>query len=189
MTPKILRQTVIHDGWGRYLLLDVAWPDGAVVERQLDDHGGAAAVLPYDPAHRVALMVRLPRMGPLFKGMDPYLIEAPAGMIDAGEAPDACVRREAMEEVGVRLTTLEPVVRAWPTPGVSSETMDLYLARFSPEDRIEQGGGVAAEHEGIEIVQMPLAELWLRARGGAIADLKTLLLIYALHDRRPDLFA
>jgi nudix-type nucleoside diphosphatase (YffH/AdpP family) len=189
MIPTILKQTVIHDGWGRYLLMDVGLPDGAVVQRQLDDHGSAAAVLPYDASRRVALLVRLPRMGPLFKGLDPYLIEAPAGMIDTGESADACVRREAMEETGVKLTALEPVVRAWPTPGVSSETMDLYLARFSLEDRIGQGGGVAGEHEDIQVIEMPLADLWLRARGGAITDLKTLLLIYALHERRPDLFS
>ncbi len=188
MIPKIVQQTVLYDGWGRYLLLKVALPDGATVDRQVDDHGSAACVLPYDAERRTALMVRLPRMGPLFMGRDPYLIEAPAGMLDGGETGPDCVRREAMEEAGVRLTTLEPVACAWPNAGVCSETLDLYLAPFSQSDRVAEGGGVAGEHEGIQVLEMPLADLWRLARGGQIADMKTLLLIYALHDRRPELF-
>ena len=188
MTPKILKETVIHKGWGRFLLLEVALPDGGTVTRQLDDHGQAACVLPYDPQRRLAILVRLWRTGPLFMGQTPYLLEAPAGMIDAGETGEVCVRREALEETGLHLTALEPVARAWSAPGISSETLDLYLAPFALTDRVAAGGGLAEEHEDIEVVEMPLAELWRMARAGEITDMKTLLLTYALHERRPDLF-
>ncbi len=188
MTWKILNRTVVHDGWGRYLLLDISMADGTVVQRQLDDHGVAASVLPYDPERRTALMVRLPRVGLLFVGHDPLMTEAAAGMIDPGESGADCARREAMEELGVRLTALEPVACAWTAPGVSTETVDLYLAACSQSDRIAEGGGVADEHEDIEIVEMPLDELWRQAKSGQIPDMKTLLLVYALHDRRPELF-
>ena len=56
-------------------------------------------------------------------------------MIDPGEAPEACARREAMEELGVRLETLEPVSRVWSSPGVSSERISLYLAPYGLADR------------------------------------------------------
>lgn len=189
MTLKIIDQTVVYEGWGRYLLLKVALPDGAIIERQMDDHGVAAAVLPYDVERRTVLMARLPRMGPLFQGLDPYMIEAAAGMIDPGETGEGCVRREALEELGVKLTTLESVANVWTAPGVTTEKVDLYLAPYRQEDRVAKGGGVAGEHEDIEVLEVTLQSLWPQARSGQINDVKTLLLIYALRDRYPELFA
>ena len=189
MTWKLLDQTVVHDGWGRFLLLKVEVAKGVVVERQLDDHGSAACVLPYDPERRTALLARLPRVGPLFMSLDPRLTEAPAGMLDPAESGQDCARREAMEELGVRLDALESVARAWSAPGVSTETIDLYLAPYSRADRVGQGGGVEGEHESIEAIEVDLDDLWGQALRGTIADMKTLLLVYALYARHPELFA
>jgi len=50
------------------------------------------------------------------------------------------------------------------------------------------GGGVADEHEGITVVEMPLADLAALAASGEFADLKTFALVPALMQRRPDLF-
>ncbi|HUO21991.1 MAG TPA: NUDIX hydrolase [Caulobacteraceae bacterium] len=188
MTPRILQQTVIHQGWGRYLLLQVDLGGGVVVERQMDDHGSAACVLPYDAAKRTAFLVRLIRAGPLFKGEPAHLVEAAAGIIDTGETGEACARREAMEETGLRLGALEPVAFAWASPSISTERIDLYLAPVTAADRVAAGGGLAEEHEGIEVLEVPLAELWRATQAGEIHDLKTLVLIYALHARRPELF-
>jgi nudix-type nucleoside diphosphatase (YffH/AdpP family) len=186
--PKIVQQEVIYEGWGRYLKLKVALPEGAQVERQLDHHGDAAAVLAYDPKRRTCILARLWRIGSLFRGGPARLLEAPAGMIDPGETAEACVRREAMEEVGLRLHALEPVAQAWSSPSVSSEILHLYLAPYAAADRVGAGGGLAEEHEGIEVVELPLAELWRGVQTGEIADMKTLALAYALRLRRPDLF-
>jgi nudix-type nucleoside diphosphatase (YffH/AdpP family) len=188
MTPKIAKQTVIHQGWGRYLLLQVDLGDGVTVERQMDDHGSAACVLPYDAERRTAILVRLCRAGPLFKAEPPYLIEAAAGVIDPGETGEACARREALEETGLRLDALEPVARAWASPSVSTERIDLFLAPVTAGDRIAAGGGLVEEHEGIEVVELALRDLWRRTEAGEINDLKTLVLVYALHARRPELF-
>lgn len=188
MAWKILDKSVVYEGWGRYLVLDVEVANGVVVKRQLDDHGSAACVLAYDPARRTALLASQPRVGPLFMGLEPRLVEAAAGMFDAEESGEDCARREAMEELGVRLTTLDPVACCWSAPGVSTETIDLYLGAYDAADQIAEGGGVEGEHEDIEIVEIALADLWEQALGGAVSDMKTLLLIYALHARRPELF-
>jgi nudix-type nucleoside diphosphatase (YffH/AdpP family) len=186
---RIVDRKLIYQGWGRYFLLTVDLDDGAVVERQLDDHGAYSCVLPYDPDRRTALLARLGRAGPLYLGQEPHLIEAAAGMIDPGETPDACVRREAMEELGVRLEVLEPVGRVFTSPSSSSEEGHLYLAPYVRADRIAAGGGLAGEHEDIEVLELPLAELAQMAEQATVRDIKTLTLILALMRRRPDLFA
>jgi nudix-type nucleoside diphosphatase (YffH/AdpP family) len=186
---KLVETKTLYDGWGRFLLLTVRLANGAVVKRQLEDHGSASAVLPYDPARRLALMARMPRPGPMFNGEEPLILEACAGIIDPGESAEACARREAMEELGVRLDTLEPQGRTYTGPGASSETISLYLAPYAAADRTHAGGGLAAENEEIEVLELPLAELARWADAGEIRDLKTLALILALRVRRPDLFA
>jgi nudix-type nucleoside diphosphatase (YffH/AdpP family) len=186
--PVLLDTRKLHDGWGRYLLATLRLEDGEVVEREVEDHGHAAAVLPYDPERRTALLVRVARTGPLVAGADPYLLEAPAGMLD-GDGADEAIRREAMEEVGLRLTTLEPLGTAYSTPGVSTESVALFLAPYAAADRVEAGGGLAEEHENLEVAELPLAELWRRLEAGELRDLKTFALVAVLRARRPELFA
>jgi nudix-type nucleoside diphosphatase (YffH/AdpP family) len=185
---KIIDQKLVYRGWGRFFLLTVRLANGEVVNRQMEDHGHAASVLPYDPERRVALLARLPRAGPLFCGEDPSLMEACAGIIDPGETPEVSARREALEELGVRLTTLEPLGRPWVAPGVSSEAITLYLAPYAASDRIATGGGAEGENEQIEVLELPLQELARQADAGEVGDLKTLAMIQTLRVRHANLF-
>jgi nudix-type nucleoside diphosphatase (YffH/AdpP family) len=185
---QLVDARTIYEGWGRFLLLTVRLANGEVVQRQIDDHGSASAVLPYDAARRMALVARMPRPGPMFNGEEPLLLEACAGMIDPGESAEACARREAMEELGVRLDDLEPLGRTYTGPGASSETISLYLAPYAAADRTHAGGGLAAENEEIEVLELPLSELARQIDAGEVRDLKTLALILALRGRRPELF-
>jgi nudix-type nucleoside diphosphatase (YffH/AdpP family) len=185
---RLLERKLVYSGWGRFLLLEVELGEGRRAERQIEDHGEAAAVLPYDPGRRVALVCRQPRVGPLYSGFEPHLVEAAAGMIDPGEAASATAVREAFEELGVRLRQVEPVVAAWSMPAVSSERIHLYLASYEAADRVADGGGVADEGEEIEVLEQPLKALLQAADEGALTDIKTLALVWALARRRPDLF-
>jgi 8-oxo-dGTP pyrophosphatase MutT (NUDIX family) len=113
--------------------------------------------------------------------------EACAGMIEH-ETASAAARREAGEELGISLHTLELVARVWPSPGVSSERQTLFLAPYRANDRYGLGGGLAAEHEDITVVERPLTSLAADARLGGITDGKLLTLILALQLKRPELF-
>lgn len=184
---RIVGSQVAFKGFLTIHKAEIEAGDGACFTREIEDHGTAAAVLPYDPARRVALLIRQVRAPALWLGGAGDLAEAPAGMTD-GEDPAETVHREAMEEAGLRLGELEFVGAPFGMPGISTERIHLYLAAYGAEDRIGPGGGVAGEHEHITIEEIPLAALWAQVEAGAIGDLKTLALIQALKLRHPELF-
>lgn len=186
---RIVAKTLLHSGWSRLYRARIALGDGVEVEREIEDHGGAVAVLPYDPVGRTALLVRQLRNGPLLAGAaEPRLLEAPAGLIDPGEAEETAARRETMEEVGAKLDSLTRVADAFSMPGASTERLALFIGVYSRAGRIGAGGGLASEHENIEVVELPLLELARMADAGRLNDLKTLMLTLHLRLHRPDLF-
>jgi nudix-type nucleoside diphosphatase (YffH/AdpP family) len=187
--PAIVSSEEQYGGWCRVLVAAIKLADGTIIHREIEDHGAAAAVLPYDPDRRVALVVRQLRAPVLYAGEAP-IIESPAGLIDPGEDAETTARREALEEVGVRLTSLERVTMAWTMPGISSERMPLFLGTYAERDRVAAGGGVGGDSgEQIEVLELSLAELAAMADDGRLGDLKTFALVQTLRLRRPHLFA
>ena len=184
----ILQTEVKDDSWASFLRAEVRLDDGHVVWRQIEHHGDAAAVLPYDPLRRTALVVELFRAPALYATGVGNLVEPVAGIVDEGESPEAAARREAMEEAGVKLGELERVGRFWASPGISTERMTLFLAPYAAADRTGAGGGLVAEHENITVLEVPLTELGRDLEQGRLDDMKLLALVQALKLRRPELF-
>jgi len=81
------------------------------------------------------------------------------------------------------------IARVWSSPSVSTERQSLFLAPYRSADRTGRGGGVAGEHEGISVLERPLAMLAADADQGRIADAKLMTLVLALRLRLPQLFA
>lgn len=187
MAQRIVSTETAYRGWLTVLRARVATQGGETV-REIVVRPDAAAVLPYDPDRKVALLIRLPRAPALHAGGPDRLLEAPAGLVEDGETAEACVIREAEEEAGVRLGALAPVGRAFSTPGMTTERISLFLAAYAASDRVGAGGGAPGEDEDIELAEMGLGALWAQVQGGFIEDLKTLALVYALKAERPELF-
>ncbi|MDP8918986.1 MAG: NUDIX hydrolase [Pseudomonadota bacterium] len=184
---RIKQVETLHEGWRRLLKLTVEMPDGRTMAREILNSADAAAVLPYDPEARKVILIRQFRAPVMHVEGQPEFLEAVAGLLDEDE-PEACARREAMEEAGLRLSSLEKVATAWSTPGITTERLHLFLAPYTSADRVEEGGGLAEEHEEIEVLEIGLDTLMGMLEQGAIADMKTLALIQALQLRHPELF-
>jgi nudix-type nucleoside diphosphatase (YffH/AdpP family) len=188
MKPRILERAVAYAGYLTVERLRLRLADGAVVSRELERHGDAVVVLPYDRDRRCALVAHLFRAPVLAATGETVSEEACAGMIEIEDAA-AAARREAYEELGVELTALEFIGRVWSSSGVSTERQSLFLAPYRLSDRTDQGGGALGEHEGITVVERPLAALAADADRAEIADAKLFSLVQTLRLRRPELFA
>lgn len=141
----------------------VQLPDGFRTRREIVVHGEAVAVVPILPDGRV-ILVRQFR-----KPAEAELIEIPAGGVEPGEDPEACVRRELAEETGYRPGRLIRLARFYLAPGYSTEFMHLYLALdLSPTD------GRPEADERIEVLRLPLAEAIGLIEREEIRDCKTI---------------
>lgn len=189
---RVLSRRIHFQGFGAYEEIEVEQPlqgGGSLrLSREFQRRTDVVAVLPYDPARAVVLLARQLRVPIHARGdQDGYLIEAPAGHIDAGETAEQAARREALEEVGVVLGPLDHVGNVFSSPGALTERLSLFLAAYDAQSRHGGGGGVTHEGEEIEVLEWPLAGLEARLGGSAGVDAKTLLLLQALRLRRPDL--
>ncbi len=188
MTAYRIKQIeTAYEGWRKIFRMSVEMPDGRTMIREVLDSGEAAAVLPYDLERRKVILIRQFRAPVMHVEGHPDFLEAVAGLLDEDEA-ETCARREAMEEAGIRLTTLEPVGRFWSAPGMTTERLHLFLAPYTQADRIGEGGGVADEHEEIEVLEVGFDELAGLVERNAIADMKTFALVQAFQIRHSDHF-
>lgn len=183
--PKIVITSaeLVYSGWAKLTRykVDIEKHDGSTVNavREVHDHGHGAGVLPYDTARGTVLLVRQFRFPPYLSGTDGMMIEACAGLLDPDEEPKACALREAEEELGYRVRNLKPLGRVWATPGAVTESLWLYLADYSADDRIGEGGGTDAD-EDVDVLEMGLDEAMRLVSENEIADAKTIILLQHL---------
>ncbi|MFW6077315.1 MAG: NUDIX domain-containing protein, partial [Hyphomicrobiales bacterium] len=174
----------LYDGWVKVLRARLCTPRGAMITREIEDHGEAACVLPYDPDARRAMLVRQLRAPVLYTARRETTLEVIAGIVEA-EDPAACAVREAMEETGVTLEHVEPVTVAWTMPGISTERLHFFLAHYRAGAPL---AARSAEDEDVEVVDVALDDLARLADSGELDDLKTLFLVQTLRLRQPGLF-
>jgi ADP-ribose pyrophosphatase len=97
-------------------------PNGEEVHRDVVLHPGAVAILPLVDADHICLLRNTrPAVGET-------LWEIPAGTLEPGEAPDLAAARELAEETGYHAAHWRKLLVGYPSPGVLSEKMHLYLA-------------------------------------------------------------
>lgn len=145
-------------------------------QRETYDRGNGATILLYDTDRRTVLLTRQFRFPVYVNGHpDGMLIETAAGLLDDDD-PATAIRRETAEELGVTIGELTHVFDVWMSPGSVTERVHFYAAAYTPADRTGPGGGVAAEGEDIDVLELDF-DLALRMIGTDIADAKTIMLL------------
>lgn len=162
-----------------------------VVNRAVFVTGDAASVLPYDPVRDRVLLVEQFRPGPYVRGdANPWSLEAIAGRIDAGETPEAAIRREAVEEAGLRLGDLIFVGGYYPSPAAKSEYLYSFVGLADlPDGSTVTGAGVDGEGEDIRTHILTFDDLLALVASGEAANAPLLISALWLSGRRAELRA
>src|SRR6266852_4438021 len=125
--------------------------------RETYDRGNGATLLPYNLAQRSVVLVRQFRYPAYVNGHDGLLIEAAAGQLE-NETPEVRIRAEAEEETGYRLGEIRKIFEAFMSPGSVTEKLHFFVAEYEAAMRIGRGGGIAAEGEDIEVIELSIDE-------------------------------
>jgi len=171
----------------RYLLkrisFDYTKPDGSVEQQQREvfDRGNGATVLLYNKEQKTIILTRQFRLPTYINGnQSGMLLEVCAGVIDH-EGPEECIRREAEEETGYRVTEVKKIYEAYMSPGSVTELLHYFVAGYQHDMKVGKGGGLEEEQEHIEVIEMPFDKAVDMMKQGEIRDAKTIILLqYAL---------
>jgi nudix-type nucleoside diphosphatase (YffH/AdpP family) len=150
--------------------------------RETYDRGNGAAILLYDPARRTVVLVKQFRYPAFVNGWNDLLIEVPAGLLDEA-SPEDRIRAEAEEESGFRVREVRRVMEAFMSPGSVTERLYFFVGRYTPGDRVAEGGGLHEDGEDIEMIEPTIDEALAMVERGEICDGKTIMLLQyaALH--------
>lgn len=129
----------------RHKLFEGGWSQ--TIDREMFERGHAAAMLPYDPVTDQVVIIEQIRVGAL-EHASPWQMEIVAGIIDSGESAEDVVRREAVEEAGIEVSTLEKVTSYYPSSGACSERLDVYVGKV---DATTAKGVHGLDYEGEDI--------------------------------------
>ncbi len=144
------------------------------VQRFVFERGDAAAAILFNRDSQKVLLIEQFRYPTYEKGPG-WIQEIVAGVLKAGEEPEAGIRREIEEEVGYRVQHLTPIAHFYVSPGGTSERIFVYYAEVCDSDRVSAGGGLAEENEDIQLVEYSRADFLQVLTTGQIQDAKTLI--------------
>ncbi|MDR6943037.1 GDP-mannose pyrophosphatase NudK [Mucilaginibacter pocheonensis] len=178
---KILKKEILSDNW--YTLNKITYQttqgDGSVLElsREAYDRGNGATVLLYNTNSKTVILTRQFRMPTYINGNPSgLLIECCAGLLDKNNAED-CIRRETEEETGYQITNVKKVFEAYMSPGSVTEILYFFIAEYTKDMKVSNGGGLDEEHENIEVLELPFTESLQMINTGEIKDAKTIILL------------
>jgi ADP-ribose pyrophosphatase len=166
----VLSSEAIYSGRVVKLRVDrVRLANGRESKREVVEHRGAVALVALDEDGN-CLLVRQYR-----SAIGQFLLEIPAGTLEAGEDPGACAARELAEETGYRPGRLVELVGFYSAAGFCSEYLRVYLATDLSEER-----GQADADEDIQLVRVPLQDCVDLIRSGEIRDAKSIVGLLAV---------
>ena len=181
---KILKDEVLSDNWYilRKVTFDLLKNSGAweTQIREAYDRGNGAAILLYNLDKGTIILTRQFRLPTYVNGnADGMMIEACAGILDEENA-EACIKRETEEETGYQIDQVEKVLEAYMSPGSVTEILYLFIAAYTSDMKIHDGGGLDEEQEDIEVLELPFTEAYQMIKAGTIRDGKTIMLLQYL---------
>jgi nudix-type nucleoside diphosphatase (YffH/AdpP family) len=177
---RIKQVEVLSDNWYvlRKTTYDFQGRDGTWrnMSRETYDRGNGATILLYSKLKQTVVLTRQFRFPAFVNEHDGMLIETCAGLLDRDD-PHTCIRKETEEETGYRIKDVRKIFEAFMSPGSVTERLYFFVGEYFDEDKLGEGGGVEAEGEEVEVLELPLDEALAMIETGAISDGKTIMLL------------
>lgn len=158
----LLERRTMYQGKMIHVYFDRVVVAGRQARREIVLHSGAAAIIPLTEDKEVIFVKQYRYV------IKKELLEIPAGKMDPGESEGACAARELEEETGY-IGTLRKLGEIYTSPGFCNEKIHLYLAQnlVYTQQRLDDG-------EYLDVVKIPLADVFKMISRGEITDAKTL---------------
>jgi len=178
---KILKREVLSDNWNilRKITYEFKKRDGSVQKqtREAYDRGNGATILLYNSINKTVILTKQFRLPTFINGNESgMLIEACAGLLDK-DNPEDCIKRETEEETGYKVSHVRKVYEAYMSPGSVTEMLYFFVAEYSKEMKVNEGGGIEHEQEDIEVLELPFDKAIQLMETGEIKDGKTIMLL------------
>lgn len=181
---SIEKTEILSDNW--YTLKKVTFNikkqngETETQSREAYDRGNGAVILLYNTNAKNVILTRQFRLPTYINGnKDGMLIEACAGLLDDNN-PEDCIRKETEEETGYKISKIEKIFEAYMSPGSVTEILYFFIAEYSDEMKINEGGGLEEEGENIEVLELNFDEALSMIDKGEIKDAKTIMLLQHL---------
>jgi GDP-mannose pyrophosphatase NudK len=178
---KVTETKLLSDNW--YVLNKVTFDyqkkDGKVEShiREVYDRGNGAAILLYNSDKKTVILTRQFRLPTYLNGNKTgMMIEVCAGLLDQ-DNPEEAVIRETEEETGYRLSKVQKVIETYMSPGSVTEILYLFVGEYDATMKVNDGGGLDAEQENIEVLEYTFDEAYAMIESGEITDAKTIMLL------------
>lgn len=178
---NLISEEILSDNWYTlrkftfdYQLADGSWERQS---REAYDRGNGATILLYNKEKQTVILTRQFRL-PTYTNGNPtgMLIEACAGLLDKDNAED-CIKRETEEETGYKIKSVKKIFEAYMSPGSVTEILYFFVAEYSADMKVGDGGGCETEQENIEVMEIPFSQAIQMVTSGEIKDGKTIMLL------------
>lgn len=153
------------------------------IQRELIERRPAAGVLIYNDQQQKFALIEQFRIGAINDSTSPWQLEIIAGILDGDESPEACIRREALEESGCEIQDLQHLFSFYPSAGACSELFHLYVA----EAELPAEGGVFGmpdEGENIKLHLIDYADLSTLLTNGRLKNAPVIMALQWLQQHR-----
>ena len=170
--PATLGSRTIYNGRIFDIRVDDIRDGDIEYSREIIVHKGSAVIIPVFEDGTAAL-VRQYR-----HAAGEYLLEIPAGTLDAGEDPMVGAIRELEEEIGVRAARVRKLCEFYVSPGFLTEKMHLFIATG-----LTHVGQNLEDDEILTVERHPLPDLLQMISDGRIIDAKTMIAVQMAADQ------
>ena len=178
---NIIKEEILSDNWYtlRKFTFDYQQTNGTWQRqsREAYDRGNGATILLYNTEKQTVILTKQFRLPTYTNGNETgMMIEACAGLLDKDNAED-CIRKETEEETGYKITSVRKIFETYMSPGSVTEILHFFVAEYSDDMKVSNGGGCETEHENIEVMEISFKDALKMMADGEIKDAKTIILI------------